>query len=409
MKFRYIIYSCLLLIPSICFAQSMDNRTHTVESGDTLWSISRKYYGDPGKYTLLLEYNPEIKGTHRLHKGQVLRLGADVVVADAVAGADNKESAKAVKKRLKPFVTEIKWKDAERLKCTVSVMDAENGLVFSHDFPIENPDYDAIEAHKGPGERKSIEELHFQDRPYSECDDSPDSQFHELELYRLIRKQEPAMMVQKAKIGKVTFKDMNFDGEEDLLIYKGIFGALDIEFYDIYFWDENQQTYVESKSPNLNSVGHVVIDATHKTITYTKQNCLSSWAYYKYQLDSDNHWKIISRIDESCSRTITLGELYTLREEDLEQRPYICDYVVSNSEETDDYGIKRDFSKLASEWQNYIQGANHPQIMKNRIEDYAQTYIRNHTLHFNSVQEMEQWKKENNAMDTDEFRRRFGF
>lgn len=42
------------LLPSAGYAQ-----VHIIEKGDTLWSIARKYYGDPKLYTLLLEFNPQ--------------------------------------------------------------------------------------------------------------------------------------------------------------------------------------------------------------------------------------------------------------------------------------------------------------------------------------------------------------
>ena len=39
----------------------------------------------------------------------------------------------------------------------------------------------------------------------------------------------------------------------------------------------------------------------------------------------------------------------------------------------------------------------------------AKAYKRSHTLHFNSKEELEKWKRENNALDQDEMRRMWGF
>ncbi len=50
---------------------------HTVESGDTLWKISEKYYNDGNKYTMIVEANqPMIKDADEIYPGQVLRVPA---------------------------------------------------------------------------------------------------------------------------------------------------------------------------------------------------------------------------------------------------------------------------------------------------------------------------------------------
>ena len=58
---------------------SLDNRnsinidTHTVEAGDTLYRIAEKYYGNPGKWTNILEANEDtIEDEGSLKKGQVI-------------------------------------------------------------------------------------------------------------------------------------------------------------------------------------------------------------------------------------------------------------------------------------------------------------------------------------------------
>ncbi len=54
---------------------------HTVESGDTLWKISEKYYKDGSKYTTIVEANqPMIKDADEIYPGQVLRV-PDAAVA----------------------------------------------------------------------------------------------------------------------------------------------------------------------------------------------------------------------------------------------------------------------------------------------------------------------------------------
>lgn len=51
------------------------SKTYTVESGDTLSGISKKVYGDAGKYQQIFQANqPMLKDPDRIYPGQVLRI-----------------------------------------------------------------------------------------------------------------------------------------------------------------------------------------------------------------------------------------------------------------------------------------------------------------------------------------------
>lgn len=47
--------------------------TYTVQKGDTLWKIAKKYLGDGSKYTALVQLNG-LKNANLIHPGQVIRL-----------------------------------------------------------------------------------------------------------------------------------------------------------------------------------------------------------------------------------------------------------------------------------------------------------------------------------------------
>lgn len=64
-------FGCMLIYPSLLKAQ---NLTHTVEKGDTLWSICEKYYGDPDLWPKLWQMNPFITNPHFLHPGDLITL-----------------------------------------------------------------------------------------------------------------------------------------------------------------------------------------------------------------------------------------------------------------------------------------------------------------------------------------------
>ena len=52
-----------------------ENKTHTVQSGDTLWAIAKKYYGNGSQYTKIASANG-IGNPNLIHPGQVFTIPA---------------------------------------------------------------------------------------------------------------------------------------------------------------------------------------------------------------------------------------------------------------------------------------------------------------------------------------------
>jgi nucleoid-associated protein YgaU len=50
---------------------------HVVKPGESLWSISAKYYGDGNLYHRLVAANPQIKDPNVIHPGDVIRVPQD--------------------------------------------------------------------------------------------------------------------------------------------------------------------------------------------------------------------------------------------------------------------------------------------------------------------------------------------
>lgn len=48
--------------------------SYVVKEGDTLWSISQKFFGDPYQWPKLWSLNPEITNPHWIYPGQIIRL-----------------------------------------------------------------------------------------------------------------------------------------------------------------------------------------------------------------------------------------------------------------------------------------------------------------------------------------------
>lgn len=58
-------------------ASEPEAQFHTVERGDTLSAIAKKYYGSAGKYPVIFEANkPMLEDPDRIYPGQVLRIPA---------------------------------------------------------------------------------------------------------------------------------------------------------------------------------------------------------------------------------------------------------------------------------------------------------------------------------------------
>lgn len=56
---------------------------HTVQSGDTLWKISKTYYGEGSRYNEIFEANrPMLSDPDKIYVGQVLRIPVDEDISD---------------------------------------------------------------------------------------------------------------------------------------------------------------------------------------------------------------------------------------------------------------------------------------------------------------------------------------
>ncbi|MBW2610141.1 MAG: LysM peptidoglycan-binding domain-containing protein [Deltaproteobacteria bacterium] len=83
--------------------------THTVEKGDTLWSICEKHYGDPDLWPKLWQMNPFITNPHLLNSGDVITLFEKELEKIAKAPEEKKPPVKI--KKPEPRITGINIDD----------------------------------------------------------------------------------------------------------------------------------------------------------------------------------------------------------------------------------------------------------------------------------------------------------
>ncbi|RJR33776.1 MAG: LysM peptidoglycan-binding domain-containing protein [Desulfobacteraceae bacterium] len=77
------------------FAQPLN---HTVKKGDTLYSISSQYFGNPGYWPKIWEMNPFVTNPHLLKPGDVIRIGTP----EPAAPKPHQEETPAVVKSVEP-------------------------------------------------------------------------------------------------------------------------------------------------------------------------------------------------------------------------------------------------------------------------------------------------------------------
>lgn len=103
---------CFFIDPSMICAQRI---THTVEKGDTLWSICEKHYGDPDLWPKLWQMNQFITNPHILNIGDVITLFEKKPVKKTEVPKEEKKPPVKKTEELKPKITGIDVSNLTRI------------------------------------------------------------------------------------------------------------------------------------------------------------------------------------------------------------------------------------------------------------------------------------------------------
>lgn len=80
---------------------------------------------------------------------------------------------------------------------------------------------------------------------------------------------------------EVTLKDLNFDGQDDIVIPLGNYGNQRIQYEDGYLWDKTQKTYVPVKQ--LKEIANLRIDKEERCLFSFSRESAASYHYERYE------------------------------------------------------------------------------------------------------------------------------
>lgn len=109
-------------------------------------------------------------------------------------------------------------------------------------------------------------------------------------------------------IGKIDFVDVDFDGNKDILIYKGGFGNQGADIYDCFLWNENENQF--KIAPSFSYILNPSIDNRQKCIySFSRENA-SCYVNVKYKFQN-GEFRVISTLKEKVDNDKMLYILET--------------------------------------------------------------------------------------------------
>lgn len=114
-------------------------------------------------------------------------------------------------------------------------------------------------------------------------------------IYKYNWEEYGSPTIGRDSIGKIDFVDVDFDGNKDLLIYKGGFGNQGADIYDCFLWNDNKHQF--KIAPSYSYILNPSIDNRQKCIySFSRENA-SSYVNVKYKFQN-GEFRAISTLKE---------------------------------------------------------------------------------------------------------------
>lgn len=114
-------------------------------------------------------------------------------------------------------------------------------------------------------------------------------------IYKYNWEEYGSPTIGRDSIGKIDFVDVDFDGNKDLLIYKGGFGNQGADIYDCFLWNDNKHQF--KIAPSFSYILNPSIDNRQKCIySFSRENA-SSYVNVKYKFQN-GEFRAISTLKE---------------------------------------------------------------------------------------------------------------
>ena len=110
---------------------------------------------------------------------------------------------------------------------------------------------------------------------------------------------EEPMQVDNDTIGQVFYKDINFDGYDDLLIYRGAFGNQGVKHYDCFIWNDGTDSFYNGNG--FEKLSNPVFDADTKSIITFERGNAATYHYYRYKFSDIVSYKMVGSVTQKVN------------------------------------------------------------------------------------------------------------
>lgn len=110
---------------------------------------------------------------------------------------------------------------------------------------------------------------------------------------------EVPMEIDNDSIGQIVRKDVNFDGYDDILVYRGAFGNQGVKHYDCFIWNNGTDSFYNGNG--FEKLSNPVFDAETKTIITSERGNAATYHYYRYKFSDIVSYKMVGSVTKKVN------------------------------------------------------------------------------------------------------------